>query len=109
LDIPLSMAEIDVSFIAVSYNTRELTRHCQRSIEEQSEGFRYEIILIDDVSSNGSAEMVAADFANVRFVASNDNLGFADAGAKMIQSRSSESLPNQVDQNSHSRHPSWDR
>ena len=73
------MADIDVSFIVVSYNTRELTRGCLRSIEEQSEGFRYEIILVDNASSDGSAEMVAADFANVRLVANNDNLGFAGA------------------------------
>lgn len=79
------MADIDVSFIVVSYNTRELTRGCLRSIEEQSVGFRYEIIVVDNASSDGSAEMVAGDFPGVQLVANEQNLGFARANNQAFE------------------------
>jgi cellulose synthase/poly-beta-1,6-N-acetylglucosamine synthase-like glycosyltransferase len=67
--------DIDVSFIVVSYNTVDLTRSCLSSIEEQSTGFSYEIIVVDNDSSDGSAEMVAREFPNARLFANKENLG----------------------------------
>ena len=54
----------DLSVIIVSYNTRELLRACLLSLRE-SQGVALEIIVVDNASSDGSADMVQRDFPEV--------------------------------------------
>ncbi len=68
---------MDLSIFIVSYNTRELTRECLRSVLASRIEAGYEIVLVDNASSDGSAEMVAREFPSVRLVRSDTNLGFA--------------------------------
>lgn len=68
-----------VSFIVVNYNTKELTFKCVQSIKESVAGERYEIILIDNGSHDGSAEYLRRKFSDVHFILNKDNLGFAQA------------------------------
>jgi hypothetical protein len=63
--------------VVVSYNTRELTRRCLQSVLAAGSDARMEAILVDNASSDGSAEMVKDEFPAVRLIASPDNLGFA--------------------------------
>lgn len=70
---------VDVTVVVVSYNTRELTRRCLQSIHEQSRGFSYEIIVVDNGSVDQSPQMVASEFPAVRLVANPENRGFAGA------------------------------
>ncbi len=65
-----------VSIIVVSYNTREMTLDCLRSIAAETR-VRHEVILLDNVSPDGSAAAVAAAFPEVRLIASPENHGFA--------------------------------
>lgn len=52
----------DLSIFVVSYNTRELTRRCLRSILESGIGVESEILLVDNASADGSGEMVEREF-----------------------------------------------
>jgi GT2 family glycosyltransferase len=68
----------EVSVIIVNWNTRALLADCIRSIKAQTTA-RHEIIVIDNCSTDGSADMVAATFPDVVLIANPDNRGFAAA------------------------------
>ncbi len=57
-------AKPDLSVVIVSYNTRELLRNCLLSLRG-SQGLTLEIIVVDNASSDGSAELVRVDFPEV--------------------------------------------
>jgi len=70
---------MDLSIFIVSYNTRELTRRCLRSILDAKPAASHEIIAVDNASSDGSADMIAREFPGIRLLRSEVNLGFAAA------------------------------
>jgi len=69
----------DVSVLIVSFNTCETLRHCLQTLRETSRDVRYETIVIDNASRDGSADMVAKEFPEVTLIRSTENLGFAAA------------------------------
>ena len=73
-----SDAATDVSVIIVNWNTRDLLRNCLRSITDQTT-VAHEIIVVDNASRDGSAEMVRAEFPDVTLIANTENGGFAAA------------------------------
>lgn len=78
----------ELSILVVSYNTREMTLECLRSVVEQTGRLSYEVLLIDNQSSDGSFEAVKVEFGNdsrfrLRSVA--ENLGFAAANNEMAR------------------------
>jgi len=70
---------VDVSVIIVNWNTKELLRDCLSSVYEHAGDIDYEIIVIDNASIDGSAEMVKNDFQQVILMENSDNRGFATA------------------------------
>lgn len=74
------MKEIKVSIIIVSYNTRELLGDCITSAVSAGEPTtETEIIVIDNASSDVSAQMVREKFPRVKLIVNKENLGFARA------------------------------
>lgn len=73
-----------VSVIIVSYNTREMTLECLRSIRRETT-VPHEVILLDNASHDGSAAAVAAEFPEVRLLAETDNHGFAKGNNLAVQ------------------------
>ena len=76
----------EVSIIVISFNTRDLLRECLTSLARrmrEPQSTRAEVLVVDNASGDGSAEMVEAEFAKsqipVRLIRSNVNLGFASA------------------------------
>jgi GT2 family glycosyltransferase len=69
----------DLSIIVVSYNTRELTLDCLASIDAETMCAKYELIVVDNNSSDHSAAAIARQFPHVRLIALDDNIGFARA------------------------------
>ena len=67
-----------VSVIIVNWNTKALLADCIGSVLEQTVA-PCEIVVIDNCSTDGSAEMVARDFPQVVLIANTDNRGFAAA------------------------------
>jgi len=68
---------IDVSIVIVSFNTKELTRQCLEKVEKYAAGIPHEIFVIDNASTDGSADMVAAEFSWVHLIRMTENKGFA--------------------------------
>lgn len=77
------MSACDISIIVVSYNVRALLEECLRSIERQR-GVRYEVFVVDNASSDGSAALVREQFPWVHLTASAENLGFARANNRVL-------------------------
>lgn len=69
----------DCSVVIVSFNTVALTRECLGNVYAEAAGLRVEVIVVDNASRDGSAEMIAAEFPQVVLVRSAVNLGFGNA------------------------------
>jgi GT2 family glycosyltransferase len=81
---------LDLTIIIPSYNTRQLLHDCIASIYEHTRGIRFEVILIDDASEDGSAEMVAETFPEVILVRNQTNQGYVrntNLGMRMSRAR----------------------
>lgn len=74
-----SRASPAVSVIVVSFNTRELTLACLESVFAETKATDFELIVVDNASSDGSAEKIESRFPSVTLIASNVNVGFAAA------------------------------
>lgn len=81
---------VDLSIVIVNYNTKDLLRDCLASVLE-SRGLRsFEVTVVDNASSDGSADMVREEFAQVRLIASPVNGGYSYAnnlGLQAVQAR----------------------
>jgi GT2 family glycosyltransferase len=69
----------DVSVVIVSFNTRDLLRECLNTLAAQAGNVSYKTFVVDSASRDGSADMVAREFPEVRLFRSSVNLGFAGA------------------------------
>lgn len=80
----------EVSVILVSYNTAKLTVACLHSIYEHTLGVDFEVILVDNASTDDSVAQVKTLFPQVSVVESTENLGFGRAnnlGAQQAQGK----------------------
>ena len=71
--------QIDVSLVIVNWNTCKITCDCLRSVYEQTKGINFEVILVDNASSDGSVEMIKKEFLQVILIENSENRGFAAA------------------------------
>lgn len=69
---------MDVSIIIVNYNTKEMTHDCIESIFMHTHGISFEVILVDNKSTDGSVEVFSKD-SRLVFIQSPANLGFGKA------------------------------
>lgn len=68
-----------LSIVVVNFNTRDLLRACLRSVAESEGAPELELFVVDNASSDGSADMVAAEFPWVQLIRSSVNGGYAYA------------------------------
>lgn len=68
-----------VSILVVSFNTREMTLECLRTIALGARESSHEVIVVDNASADGSFQAIEHAFPHFRLIASPDNLGFAAA------------------------------
>lgn len=72
-----------LSAVVINYNTKQLLARCLESLEGWDD-----VVVVDNASSDGSAEMVAQRFRRVKLVRCRMNAGFgagANAGAAQAQ------------------------
>ncbi|HSO48607.1 MAG TPA: glycosyltransferase family 2 protein [Rhizobiaceae bacterium] len=75
----------DLSVVIVSWNTRQMLRECLESLFASGATVMLETFVVDNGSTDGSPEMVEADFPFVRLIRNTDNRGFAAANNQAIR------------------------
>jgi N-acetylglucosaminyl-diphospho-decaprenol L-rhamnosyltransferase len=81
---------LDITIIIVSFNTKELTHKCLSLVYKYAKDINYEIVVVDNASSDGSAEMIAREFPHARLIILPENRGFAggnNPGMKIARGR----------------------
>ena len=81
---------MDISFIIVNWNTKDLLQKCLDSIYKTVDTLTYEIIVVDNASGDGSPAMLAAKYPKVKTIANKENRGFGAAnnqGFSIMQGR----------------------
>lgn len=72
-------APVELSIIIVNWMSVAFTRRCLASVCATTSDLRYEIIVVDNASYDGCAQMIQVEFPHVQFIQSHQNLGFAQA------------------------------
>lgn len=67
---------LDLGIVIVNYNVRDLLRDCLASVFDSRGDFAFEVCVVDNDSQDGSADMVEAEFPQVRLIRA-DNRGYA--------------------------------
>jgi GT2 family glycosyltransferase len=78
-------AATDLSVVVVSWNTRDLLAACLDSVCRQPLSHTFDVWVVDNASSDGSAEMVRERFPAVQLIANEENGGFAAANNQAIR------------------------
>ena len=71
--------QLDVSFILVTYDSRAVINSCIGSILQQLGDLTYEIIVVDNASSDGTATFVEAQSPSALIIRNQHNIGFGRA------------------------------
>lgn len=76
---------MDVSILVVAWNVRELLQNCLESVYQGTRDIEFEVIYVDNGSTDGSVEMVREKFPKVRILENKENLGFIRANNQAIE------------------------
>jgi GT2 family glycosyltransferase len=82
-----------VDVLIVSYNTRDDLARCLESLDRHKpdlDGPRLRVRVFDNASSDGSPQMIADRFPEVKVVRSDSNLGFARANNRLVETSDGE-------------------
>ena len=70
----------DISIIIVNYKVKEYIIPCIESIyKHTSKSLRYEILVIDNNSNDGSIDAIKSQFSEVKVYENTENIGFSKA------------------------------
>lgn len=67
----------DLSIVILNWKVKDLLRECLASVYRHTKGVSFEVIVVDNDSRDGSAEMVATEFPAAMLIVNNRNVGFA--------------------------------
>jgi GT2 family glycosyltransferase len=70
---------LDLSILIVNWNSADYLKRCLTSVFREVHNITFEVIVIDNASYDGSAELIKREFPQVAFIQSHENLGFAGA------------------------------
>lgn len=73
----MGSTSVDVSVAIVSYNTRDLLLDCIRSVYEHTKTTRFEIVVVDNDSQDGTAAALRARYPELRVIVNQENRGFS--------------------------------
>jgi hypothetical protein len=76
---------MDASIIIVNFNTKKILKKCLSSIFELTKEIEFEVIVVDNASSDSSVEMIEKFFPKVKIIANRKNLGFGSANNQGIK------------------------
>lgn len=101
--VPPDRSVLDLAIVVVSYNTVDLLRACLQSVINSDPLVTYAVCVVDNGSTDGSAEMVREEFPQVQLIAG-QNVGYSAAnnvglrwfGFDQDTGASDENLPNDL-------------
>ena len=70
------MSELSLSILIVNWNTKDLLKNCLSSIYDDPDSARWDVVVVDNYSDDGSLAMLEREFPQVVAVASGENTGF---------------------------------
>ena len=70
-------SDSELAIVVLNYNTVDPLRDCLRSVMASRTDIRYQVYVVDNASTDGSREMVRAEFPNVHFIISTTNVGYS--------------------------------
>jgi GT2 family glycosyltransferase len=76
---------VKLSIIIINWNTRDLTLHCLRTVFEFPFEYDFEVLLVDNGSTDNSVEKIKFEFPQVLLIQNQDNVGFARANNQAIR------------------------
>jgi GT2 family glycosyltransferase len=79
------MSQVDLSVVVVSYNVRAFLQHCLQSLNRARGTLNVQIIVVDNASPDGSAQMVAQRYPEVVLIANPENVGFGRANNQAFE------------------------
>jgi len=74
-----------LSVVIVNWNTKDRLRSCLDSVVERLTSLQHEVIVVDNASEDGSAEMVVETFPQVRLIRNKANVGFGAASNQAMR------------------------
>ena len=84
------MLAMKLSIVVVNMNSIRFLRPCLRSVFEETERIDFEVIVVDNASTDGSCEMLAIEFPSARVIVNQENIGFAAANNQGIKASQGE-------------------
>ncbi len=78
------MNEPEVAIIIVNWNGKNLLKDCLMSLRENTNYSNYKVIVVDNGSSDGSAEFLKTEFADIDGLILDENYGFAGGNNRGI-------------------------
>ena len=76
---------MDLSIVIPSYNTKDLLEQSLRTVMDAATGLEVEVLVVDNASRDGSADMVASTFPQVELIRNEENVGFAAANNQALR------------------------
>jgi len=77
---------IDTSIAIVTYNNSNVIKKCLNSIFETTKNLKFELIIVDNSSSDDTIEIIENNFKNIKLIQNNKNIGFGAAHNIAIKS-----------------------
>ena len=74
-----------ISIVIVTWNAKHFLKQCILSVYRETKNLPFELIVVDNASSDGSMEMVKKEFPEVELLRNDKNLGFSKANNRAIQ------------------------
>ena len=75
---------MDLSIIIVNWNAKEDLQECLKSVYREIKSLSCEVLVVDNASSDGSADMVKKEFPGALLLMNQENVGFAKANNQAI-------------------------
>jgi hypothetical protein len=76
---------LDLSICIVNWNVKELLKACLQSIFKNTKDISFEVIVVDNNSSDNSVQMIKESFPQVKLIESKTNAGFTMANNQAIK------------------------
>ncbi len=67
---------MDLGIVIVNWNTRDYLRRCLQTVFASEGALRFRVVVVDNGSTDGSAEMVAAEFPMAQLISGHGNVGY---------------------------------